>query len=829
MENSSVLPVYDLSAAKALEENVIVVGNVRITLLSSRLLRFEKSDEGFTDEPTQGVIRRNFSAVKHEVFTSKDKITIKTDDVSFSIYPDDFKKSYVRFKNGKKASVINDKNLGGTLRTLDTNWDVMVIAGGVLASEISRKTVKLNDGVISQNGVAVYDDSASLVLRDDGENIARGYTREDKYIFAFEHDYRGAVKAFFDISGKAPLIPRFALGNWWSRYHAYTQQEYLDLIDEFCEREIPLSVATVDMDWHYVDVYGKFIKDSGLTDEKTYGSHSGWTGYSWNKELFPDHKAFLKTLHDRGLKVTLNLHPADGVRWFEEKYAEFAKAMDLNRAEKRAIPFDLTDKKFRDAYFNVLHRSLEKDGTDFWWIDWQQGEKSEVAGLDPLWLLNHFHYADSVKNGAGLILSRYCGAGAQRYPLGFSGDTVMSWRFLDYMPYFTATASNIGFGWWSHDIGGHHLGEKDNELMIRWLQFGVFSPINRLHSSNMQTVGKEPWRYDEETCLLMESQLKLRHKLVPYIHTYNHLSARLGRNLCEPVYYAYPEEKSAYRSINEYFFGNEMLVCPITKKGTDGVSYVDAYIPEGFYTDFFTRQNYLSPKGGKTVCLTRGLGSIPVLIKEGSIIPLSADKGNGCENPHDMRVLIFGENGEFTMIEDGGGLSLTDVCETHYRVSESRSSENKAIVKLNVGVSGNKKLIPAKRRVIFEFASAFGGEVVSCRENGKNLAFALKKNGCLKVELEHNGGDLELIIMSEQTARERYGAARSVGELNDGLSRVKEQMLGAVERAQGDNVIKLNLYESLSAAKTKKEFVDILDKATCISKARKAQILELFE
>ena len=94
--------------------------------------------------------------------------------------------------------------------------------------------------------------------------------------------------------------------------------------------------------------------------------------------------------------------------------------------------------------------------------------------LDPLWLLNHYHYQDSCKNAeGGLILSRYAGPGSHRYPVGFSGDTIISWNSLRFQPYFTATASNIGYSWWSHDIGGHMLGDYDEELQTRWLQFGI--------------------------------------------------------------------------------------------------------------------------------------------------------------------------------------------------------------------------------------------------------------------------------------------------------------------------------------------------------------------
>lgn len=129
-----------------------------------------------------------------------------------------------------------------------------------------------------------------------------------------------------------------------------------------------------------------------------------------------------------------------------------------------------------------------------------------------------------------LILSRYAGPGSHRYPVGFSGDTVVSWESLKFQPYFTSTASNIGYGWWSHDIGGHMLGVRDEELEARWYQLGVFSPINRLHSSLSPFVGKEPWNFQQPVRDIMRDALILRHRLIPYLHTMNWRAATKGRH-----------------------------------------------------------------------------------------------------------------------------------------------------------------------------------------------------------------------------------------------------------------------------------------------------------
>ena len=133
-------------------------------------------------------------------------------------------------------------------------------------------------------------------------------------------------------------------------------------------------------------------------------------------------------------------------------------AEDLGKdwENEESIDCDVADPDFLDAAFRYLYHPNEEQGVDFWWIDWQQGVESRVPGLDPLWMLNHYHYLDSERGGKrGLTFSRYAGIGSHRYPIGFSGDTIITWESLDFQPYFTANASNAGYGWWSHDIGGH--------------------------------------------------------------------------------------------------------------------------------------------------------------------------------------------------------------------------------------------------------------------------------------------------------------------------------------------------------------------------------------
>ncbi|MGN1418763.1 MAG: TIM-barrel domain-containing protein, partial [Acutalibacteraceae bacterium] len=391
----------------------VTVSGFRFSVLTSRLLRVEYSRaKHFTDEPTQAVLFRN---IDKPLFTFKkdcNDVVIATKDTVFCYDLKAKKMKSITLKGGKVVTDFEKGNLKGTYRTLD----------------MVNGSIPLEDGLLSRNGVSVVDDSKTVLINSDGTMKERPSCK-DEYYFAYGNDYRGCIKDFYKLCGEVPLVPRYCLGNWWSRYKDYSQSEYLELMDKFIENEIPVSVATIDMDWHWVDVIKRFGKEDALYQREGLPIHNmleifqsqGWTGYSWNTELFPDYKAMLRQLQDEGFKVTLNLHPAQGVRPFEDMYDEMAKAMDIDPQSRKHIKFDITDPQFIEAYFDILHKPYEKDGVDFWWIDWQQEKTTKIKGLDPLWALNHYHtLAFNGEHKRPLILSRFAQVGSHRYPLGFS-------------------------------------------------------------------------------------------------------------------------------------------------------------------------------------------------------------------------------------------------------------------------------------------------------------------------------------------------------------------------------------------------------------------------
>jgi hypothetical protein len=615
----------------------------RITVVSDGILRVEWSDDGgFEDRASTLAVRRAFAVPEFRVDTGSDGgVVVRTARITLSYDGAPFSARGLSARLGDGRSDVwhygdAADDLGGTARTLD---------------DVDGRT-PVGPGVVSRRGVAVLDDTESFLFDDAGWMAVRRAGRRDLYLFAYGDDYPAAVSAFYDLSGHPPVLPRWALGNWWSRFFPYTADDYLALIDRFRDEGLPFSVAVLDMDWHRVE---------GVPE----GQGTGWTGYSWNRALYPDPPAFLRALHDRGLRTTLNLHPADGVRAHEDAYASMARRVGIDPEQGQAVRFDPTDRAFLAAYFDELHHPLEAEGVDFWWIDWQQGEHSVVPGVDPLWLLNHFHHLDATRDGArGLVFSRYAGPGSHRYPVGFSGDSVISWASLAFQPEFTATAANIGYGWWSHDIGGHLDGVRDDELATRWVQLGVFSPILRLHSTRNPFIRKEPWAYPADHREAMGAALRLRHRLVPYLHTMNYRAAS-GTPLVRPMYHAFPSSEEAHSVPNQYVFGSELLVAPIVTP-SDTVTRagrVGAWLPPGGWTDIATGVRYA---GDRHVVLHRPLESIPALLRDGGILPLdSTDALDATRNPSAIEVLVApADSGAFVLVEDAAESADSAVCTT---------------------------------------------------------------------------------------------------------------------------------------------------------------------
>ncbi len=628
---------------------VVVIDHARFTLLTPQLIRMEWAADGhFEDRASFVFVNRRLPVPDFKVVRDGRNIDIETSAVHLHYAPSGDGKftannlaiSLTTFEHGAAGQTVtwhpglaDSGNLQGTSRTLDGQ------RGDKLQEPIET-------GLISRDGWTLVDDSTRPLFDSDDFTFARGEksvwpwvvertqgARQDWYFFGYGHDYKRALADYVSVAGRIPLPPRFAFGAWWSRYWAYSDTELEDLVHGFQENDTPLDVLVIDMDWH--KTYGAFHQ----IDQS--GHALGWGGYSWNRSLFPDPEAFLAKLHRAGLKTTLNLHPASGVQPMEDPYPAMARAMGQDPAQKKYVPFDITNQKFAQNYMDVLHHPIEQQGVDFWWLDWQQENTTKLASVNPTWWLNYVHFTDQQREGKRpLLFHRWGGLGNHRYQIGFSGDTISIWPSLAFQPWFTATAANVGYAYWSHDIGGHVPGAVAPELYTRWVQFGAFSPILRTHTSKNPDSERRIWAYPEPYAQIMRASFQLRYALEPYIYTEARKTYDSGLAFVRPLYYDYPEADAAYSNHAEYTFGDAMIVAPIATPA-DAVTQLatqEVWIPPGEWTEWPSGKHFTGPA---SVQRKFSISQTPIYLRAGAIVPMQPPMQFTGQKPVDPLILTI--------------------------------------------------------------------------------------------------------------------------------------------------------------------------------------------
>ncbi|MDR0938659.1 MAG: glycoside hydrolase family 31 protein [Mediterranea sp.] len=672
-------------------------GQVRFTVIADGAMRLEYAPDGkFTDDRSFVAVKRAYQPVDFRLKAKGDWVEITTSKMKMRYRKGSgaFTENNLSISSAKgmlpfswKPGTPQKGNLKGTYRTLD-GFDGDTQAHGYVRDSKQGTQMPLEDGLLATDGWTLIDDSKGMLFDNDSQwswvKTRQGGDKQDWYFLAYGHDYKAALKDFTRFAGEIPLPPRYAFGYWWSRYWLYSDKEFRQLVDNFHAYRIPLDVMVVDMDWHYTE-QGK----------------GGWTGWTWNRDLFPDPAGFLGYLKSQNLKVTLNLHPADGVAAYEEQYPRVAKDMGIDPATKQTVPWVSSDKRFVSSMFKEVLDPMRKEGVDFWWLDWQQDPNDhKIPELSNTWWLNYAFFSHAQKQGDArpMIFHRWGGLGNHRYQIGFSGDAVSSWKTLDYQPYFNATASNVLYGYWGHDLGGHIGDRIDPEMYVRWLQFGALSPIMRTHSQKNAHMNKEPWVFGKEYAEIIRQTIRLRYELAPYIYTMAREATDTGVSLCRPLYYDYPENEEAYTFRNEYMFGDNILVAPITAPATNGYATRDVWLPEGEWYEWSTGTLL---KGGRTVGRSFAIDEYPIYVKAGAVLPLSNDEVmNLSGNDDQVVVALFpgaadGQTSSFNLYEDNGNDKLYASQYATTPITATRQGDSQTIV---IGArTGHYRDMPAKR------------------------------------------------------------------------------------------------------------------------------------
>jgi alpha-glucosidase (family GH31 glycosyl hydrolase) len=639
---------------------MILDGSARFTVESPTLIRLEYSTDGvFEDRPTFNVINRNMPAPSYTTDVENGYRVIRTASLT------------LRYRRGSgpfsAANLSVDLAVGGKSVTAQPSFNVDNVAVSASSAVTPADTnlggwrrsldgasgpVRMAHGLLARSGWYLLDDTGSALLNANGRTTPRpshNGSYQDGHFFGYGHDYRQALKDLHDLTGPAVLLPEWAFGVWNSRYHAYSAADYqITLIPAFRSHQVPLDVQVVDTDWK---------------------SPNSWDGWEWNRRLFPDPQAFLAWTKQQDLQVVLNIHPS--IAAADPQYAQTVATVGHPMPTRTCYlvghcqQFDFSKPADVTAFFN-LHAPFEAQGVHQWWLDQSNGESGSgpVGVTQDSWVnALYARRADSATR-RGFALGRAGGYGSDyggfrepptgawaehRYTAHFTGDTNPTWSMLGFEAYFTATEGNVGMSNITHDIGGFHNTPAD-DLYARWVQFGTFQPILRLHSGNAPRL---PWEFGAAAEASAEKFLRLREALVPYTYTLARQAYDTGLPIVRSLYLNYPEQDAAYANHGEYLYGDDVLVAPVTTPSTGTVNS-SVWFPPGTWTDYFTGRTYIGPANAS---VTTTLDTMPVFLRAGGILTTRTDYvSHIAESPLTQVTvdLAAGGDGAFTLYEDVG-------------------------------------------------------------------------------------------------------------------------------------------------------------------------------
>ena len=744
---------------KAAPEAQVICGNARFTVLTSRLIRMEWAQDGvFEDRASLAVINRNLPVPKFKVSRGRNSVTIRTADVVLRYKgPQEFNSGNlsVTFDMGKWVPGADESgNLMGTLRTLD---------GSRGFARPTSKGDPYEPGILSRDGWAIVDESSRYLLEADGSSWGEWVTprpegeRKDLYIFAYGHDYKAALKDFTAIAGRIPLPPKYVFGYWWSRFWQYSDFEFVNLGKEIRSHSIPIDVMVIDMDWHRTY---SLIRHNAPRDE--FGERIGWTGYTWKEQLFPDPASTLEQLHRNNLKTSLNLHPASGIQPYEDCYDAFvadycSRTGETPEEGRKPVPFHMDRQEWADAYLNSVIHPLEDQGVDFWWLDWQQWKESKYnPGLSNTFWLNYTFFNDKIRRSRSeglsatrpLIYHRWGGLGSHRYQIGFSGDCYDTWDVLKFLPYFTATSSNVGYGYWGHDIGGHQ-NEGDPykpEIYTRWLQYGVFTPIFKTHSTKNGAIERRMWVYPEQYSRPMMEAVRLRYSLSPYIYAAARQAYDSGICICRPMYYDYPENPEAYDLKEQFMFGDNILATTIGQSvdPATGLAGRSIWFPEG--SDWYDVSSGRIYKGGQIQTLRYTIDENPWYVRAGAIIPMADENISSLQEASNvLRLFVAPGDGSSSVIhyEDDG---ISQAYSRDYATTRIEKSSSAQECRVHIGArEGSYEGMDPLRKpsIILEGVPC----PASVKVNGVDAAYArFPEDQKGKASWNYVGKDLAIVV-----------------------------------------------------------------------------------
>ena len=724
-------PQFNLAKEKFLANpKCIKMGEkYRITVLSESLLRLEYDTNGkFNDYSTPIVRNRLFPEPNFIVKEDPNFLNIETK--YFSLF-------YVK-NSSFSGKTLKVKMIGTNFEWCYGDKEYKNFKSCGLNIDNTDKLPNLEKGLYSPDGFVTIDDSKSILISENSNVFANKEKSIDLYLFMYNKDFGKCLKDYFILTGYPPMIPRYALGNWWSKEYTYDDKSLMETLDKFKYENIPLSVILLDNDW-------------SKKDKVAYKNLEG--SFSFNKTLFPNPLETIKKVHERGLRFGLKVNPYNGFYPLEDNYELAKKYVKVEK--QNFISFNPYDARLLDIYFKIFLQPLKNMGVDLFWNDYNSKDKNS------LFIINDLMYRDNKKqNIRGINLARNSGLAAHRYPILYSGHNLIDWKVLGMLPFYNANSANIGVSWWSHDVSGSTGGIEDSDFYIRSIQFGVFSPILRFHVEKGHFYKREPWKWDVVTSNIVTYYLQLRHRLIPYIYSEAYRYYKDGNCLIKPLYYNNIGLYDDPIYVNQYMFGDEIMISPIIT-ATDPIinrTIQRMYMPDGVWYDFKNGKRFLG--NHKYISFYR-IEDYPIFVKAGSIIPLAGrDSYNNIGIPNDLDIHVFpGKSNNYYLYEDDG--ISNDYLEGKYLITEIdynyRQSNYTVIIR---AMEGDKKMIPEKRTYRIYFRNTKKADHVVVYENDQEIAY----------EIEQTENDFIVIVKDFNTANQLtvncYGQDIEIDALN---------------------------------------------------------------
>ena len=585
----------------------------RFTILTPRLIRLEYNKNGiFEDRATSLVVNRSFGNTNFNISGDEQTLIITTEY---------FILTYV------KERPLSSNSIKIKITGTDREWypgykDVRNIGGISYSLDELDNNLKLDKGLYSLDGFVAIDDSTNFVI--EKEMFLPRKETTDIYVFAYRQDLGLCLQDYFNLTGYPPMIPRYALGSWWYKNDTYNMYNIDDIIKKFNDNKIPISVFLLGDKWH-----------------------NNIQNYNYNPQLF-DLSALNNYYRSKKQKFGLTINPTLPINNNDPLYNELVKY--IQPTKDNTISLIPLNNNTISLYLNLIVNNILSSGIKIFNIDYNN--PNDKLGL---FLLNHYHYTIANLNERGVILSRNPGIAPHRYPIIYSGKTRVSWDTLKLLPMYNNSAANLGICWHSHAIGGYYGGMEDDELFIRYIQFGVFNPIFILAGDEGKYYKREPWKWNQIKLNVIREYMQLRNKLIPYIYNEGYIYHKFGVPIVQPLYYKYPKIYDEPNYVNQFFFGSKIMISPIIKRKNSEMNRVvqRIFIPKGIWYDYSSGKKFT---GNKYYINFYKEEDYPIFVKEGSIIPMNNDMNTDC--PKNMEIQIFpaenGLYGSYELYEDDG-------------------------------------------------------------------------------------------------------------------------------------------------------------------------------